>query len=474
MSPLKKNTDGIRRSASSGPVRLSPQSDASERVQDAPRGLGESEMELHWEKEGTPEKLYEMRTPLPEKEEYIEAPIIHKPFPARRSRSWGINDRRSFMGAYAGGIAIVAIFVLVSTVFARLTVTIKPRVEEAAIVRVGALFDTSVSKVLTEQKVIPAETFHFSRIVTRDFSATGRARVEERARGTATVYNAFNTSPQILVAGTRFVTDTGSIYRIQRGITVPAAKIAQGKIVPQGIEAHLVADIAGEGANTSGSVRLNVPGFQGTPRYEGFYAIVESGFAGGFQGEAVVVTAGDVKRAQEEVSKTAFSELEAEMGRKTPAGLLALKELREIEMVTIEAPKAGSRAVGPFSASAEAKGTALAFREADVAGLLVSLTLAEHRDREFISGSARLSYTIRTVDFEKGKAEVMIGGDLKIKHTIPEKELASLIAGKKEGTAAELFKTRQEVASFRLSFFPPWRATAPADPAKIRFRVENP
>src|SRR3989344_7499397 len=116
MSPPKKNTDGIRRSASSGPVRLSPQSDASERVQDAPRGLDESETELHWEKEGTPEKLYEMRTPLPEKEEYIEAPIIHKPFPARRSRSWGINDRRSFIGAYSGGIAIAAIFVLVSTV----------------------------------------------------------------------------------------------------------------------------------------------------------------------------------------------------------------------------------------------------------------------------------------------------------------------------------------------------------------------
>lgn len=452
MSPLQKNSDGIRKAGPAGPIHLSRQ----QARQEHPKSLQREEVE----RETADERREEARK---------EATFIHEPFaPRTASRSWGRK------GAYAGIVAVVLVFGLLTTVFARLTVTVKPTVEETEIVHVGALFDTSVSKVLHEQKVIPAEMLNFSRTVTRDFQATGRARVEERARGTAIVYNAFNSSPQLLVAGTRFTGNAGAIYRIQKAVTVPPAKIEQGKVVPQGITVELVADVAGDAGNIGGPLTLKIPGFQGGPRYEGFYAKADNGFSGGFRGDAEVVTAADLKRAEEEVSKQTFGELEADMGRKTPAGLQTFKELREIEMVKIQAPKVGSRAVGPFSVSAEAKGTALAFRETDVADLLASFTLAGRKDHEFIAGSARLTYTVRKVDFDKGKAEVTVGGDLKIKAKISERELAGLIAGKKESMAAELFKARSELSSFRMSFFPPWRSTAPSDPAKITFRVESP
>ena len=89
-----------------------------------------------------------------------------------------------------------------------------------------------------------------------------------------------------------------------------------------------------------------------------------------------------------------------------------------------------------------------------------------------MEGSARLAYTVKTVDFEKGRAEVAVAGSLKTKTRIPEQELAALVKGKKEGSVIELFKTRRELASFNLAFFPPWRSKAPSDPSKIRFRVE--
>lgn len=390
------------------------------------------------------------------------------PAPTLRKKSWGQ------WGAWTGGGVIVVAFILATTVFARLTVVVRPSVEEAQIVHVGMLLDTTARQVSTDRKIIPAEKLSFSRVVTREFPATGKARVEEGARGVILIYNAFNTSTQILVAGTRFATDTGAIYRIQKAVTVPGAKMEQGKLVPQAIEAEAVSDVKGDGANAAGPVTLKLPGFTGTPRYQGFYATAAQGFSGGFKGDSAVVTKEDITKAQEQVTKAAFSELEAEMGRKIPAGLLMLKELRDVEIVKVDIPRVGSRANGTFSVSAEAKGTALAFRESDAASVAAALALAGEKNRMIIPDSVRLSYAVRHADFDKGKAELTVGGDLKTKSVIAERELALLIAGKKEGRATELFKARPELASFSFSFFPPWRTTAPANAEKITFQVENP
>ena len=509
MNSFQKKSDGIRRSGVPEPIRLSAKRPAEDESLSAREREAELREEKTEEKHGAP--LRETRG-APEKID-DEMPILHIPSPGRRpslpagraslparaARWWTfgrgalgalrsaqrpaqethasvIRVNRSWgrMGAYAGVIAVAIIFILLSTVFARLTVTVKPRVEEAAIERVGALFDTSVSKVLVSQKVIPAEALHFSKSLSREFPATGSGRVDERARGTALVFNAFNTQPQLLVAGTRFTTDTGAVYRIQKALTVPGAAIEKGKIVPRSVAAELVADAGGGTGNAAGPMSLKIPGFAGSPRYQGFYAVAKQGFAGGFTGEGSIVTKDDLARAEEDLSKALFSELDAQMLRGIPAGLFLLKELREIQIVKMEAPKAGSRAEHTFSVSAEAKGEALVFREQDIVDLLASFALEGIKNQEFIPGSARLSYAVRNVDFEKGRAEVTVGGNLKIKEKIPERELASLIAGKKEGSAIEALKARRELARFTLSLFPPWRATAPGDPAKIRFRVETP
>lgn len=423
--------------------------------------------QVHPLPEPAEQELPEERTEEPTIRRWEPVLTIEKPIGLKPPRPW----RR--WGMLAGGAAMATLFVLVSTTFARLTVVIKPRVEEVTMENVAALFDTSVSKVLESQKVLPAERLTFSRTLAKEFPATGREVVQERARGRARIYNRFGSLPQPLVAGTRFATDSSLIYRIQKSVEIPGAKIEEGKIVPQSLEAELVADAAGEGSNLSGEVTLRIPGFKGGPRYEGFYAVVEQGFSGGLKGEATVVSKEDLKTGQEEATKTLFEELRQEMERKTPPGLTLLKELQEIQITKIEAPRPGTRR-DKFSVEAQASGEALVFREADVINLLSSFALEESKDQELVEGSARLSYAVRSIDFEKGRAEAALTGNFKTKAKVPEAELAALIKGKKEGSVIEAFKARRELASFSLAFFPPWRSKAPNDPAKIRFRVERP
>lgn len=400
--------------------------------------------------------------------------LARHPAPSGRSGAPATVPRRwSRWGILVGSAAVIVLFILSSTVLARLTVVVKPRMEEAALEEIGALFDTSVSKVLFSQKVIPAERLTFYRELVKEFTASGQESIQERARGKARIYNGFSSLPQPLVAGTRFAADSGMIYRIQKGVVVPGAKIEEGKIAPQSLEVEIIADALGEGANAAGEVTLKIPGFKGSPRYEGFYAVATQGFFGGFNGEATVVSKDDLKAAEEEATKTLFGELRAEMETKVPPGLSLLKGLLEIQIVKVNAPRPGTRGE-QFSVKAEAVGKTLVFREEDAVSLLKFFAIEEDSDQEFVEGSARLEYAVKSVDFEKGRAEVALSGSLKTMTRIPEQELAALIKGKKEGSVIEFFKTRRELASFNLTFFPPWRSKAPSDPAKIRFRVEGP
>ena len=171
------------------------------------------------------------------------------------------GGRKFWWGAAAGFVFLVVALTLVSTVFARVTLVLKPAVEKVAAEDIAVALDISVSKPLVPQRVIPAELLSFSKTVRKEFQATGTKMVEEKARGRVRIYNQYSSSSQGLVSTTRFLTQGGALYRLLKSVTVPGAKIEGGKIVPQFVEAELVADDPGEGSNASGEVKLSIPGF---------------------------------------------------------------------------------------------------------------------------------------------------------------------------------------------------------------------
>lgn len=380
---------------------------------------------------------------------------------------------RVFWGGTGAGLAaLIAVLALLSTVFARVTLILRPALEQISVEDVLVAFDTSVSKTLVSQRVLPAELFRFSRTERGEFSATGEKFVEEKARGTARIYNEFSSSPQALVATTRFLAPDGTLYRLSRAVTVPGAKVEDGKIVPQYIEAELAADTIGESGNKTGEIRLIIPGFKGSSKYEGFYGVAPAGFAGGFRGKARVVSEDDLKKAQEEITKNAYQLLERELAAKIPSEFKVTEGLRKIQISEIDAPRVNSPGER-FTAGASALADVFAFRGGDVVELLKELILKGDTAKEFVSGSEDIQYQVRAVDFAKGRAEVLLRGTVKVKSVISQDELATLVAAKKEGSILEALKKRSELAEYRIAFFPPWLFKAPADTEKIKFKVEN-
>ncbi|MCD6422247.1 hypothetical protein J7L13_02790, partial [bacterium] len=76
--------------------------------------------------------------------------------------------------------------------------------------------------------------------------ATGEKEVGAKARGKITIYNYWDSTPQVLIAHTRFQSvSTGKIFRIPEAVTVPGTRVQQGQVVPGTVEVEVVADEVG-------------------------------------------------------------------------------------------------------------------------------------------------------------------------------------------------------------------------------------
>lgn len=381
--------------------------------------------------------------------------------------------KRVFPWLITGAGGALLILVLLSTVFARLTLTLKPKVEGVTLRDTPAVFDISVARTLVSQRVLPAQKLEMSKKMTEEFEATGKKYIEERAHGSVKIFNSYSSSPQTLIQGTRLLADSGRIFRLAKTAIIPGAEINEGKIAPRFTEVEVVADVVGEEANVKDGTILRIPGFNGTPKYQGFYAVASGVFTDGFKGEAKIVSQEDIRRAQEELTKKIHQELQAEIARKIPPDFKFVEQLREIEISKIENPQPGTR-LDRFPVSVQGTARILVFREEDVREVVEDIALKGEKDKELLPGTMSVQYRVQDLDFGKGRAQVTLGGDMKIKSKIFKEEFAAIVQGKKEGSIIEALRGRPELASFRVSFFPPWIFKAPGDSQKIKLTIEEP
>ena len=386
----------------------------------------------------------------------------------------GGKKRRSALvkGIAAGGGGVIILFVLLSTVFARVTVILHPKVETVEVKDVAMVFDTSATEILAKQKIIPAAKLELTKSASKEFDSTGKKIADFKARGNVKIYNAFNTSSQALIATTRFVTDKGQLYRLPASVTVPPAKTEGGKIVPQFVEAELVADQTGESGNVSGEVRLEIPGFQGSAKYGKFYAVAAQGFSGGARGgERRIVTADDRTRASEEVTKQVYAELEKESAAKVPPDFTVVDTLRSIEVTKVDAPLPDTPA-DRFSVRADAMARLIVFREEDVVSFLRGLIVGVDQKKEIVPDSVSLTYTVRSADYAKGRAEVVLRGSIETRAIIPEGDMVQVLAGRSIREAEESLSSREDILSSVISRFPPWLLNVPKNAEKIRVQYK--
>ena len=253
---------------------------------------------------------------------------------------------------------------LVFSVLPRATITLNLKetsVNFADQVRV----DSVASNVLVESGriVLPGELLTARKNVELSFPASGVKQVQTKAAGKLTIWNAYSSKGQPLVAGTRVVSPDGKLFKLNQAVLVPGAKIEGGKIAPSSsTEAMVTADASGAEFNIPPAKNWRFPAFKGKPQYDGFYGESVAAMSGGFVGEQALPTGGDLAAARAKVSQTLQDALQSQLLVALADTFTVLEGTRQFKVVREEVRTGGADSK-VFSIFEEAELRELAFVE---------------------------------------------------------------------------------------------------------------
>jgi len=92
----------------------------------------------------------------------------------------------------------------------------------------------------------------------------------QKARGLVTIFN-LNSDAQVLIKSTRLTPSSGLIFRLDKTIVVPSAKVVNGKWTQGHLEVSITADKIGPEYKISPNT-FSVPAFIGSDKYDKIYA----------------------------------------------------------------------------------------------------------------------------------------------------------------------------------------------------------
>ncbi|MEK7546915.1 MAG: hypothetical protein AAB536_01915 [Patescibacteria group bacterium] len=311
---------------------------------------------------------------------------------------------------------------------------------------------------------LPAEVFRQQKNATRLFPGSGTAQVSQKSTANILIYNAYGSSKQMLVASTRFAAPDGKIFRLDSQVVVPGAGIKDGKIIPSSIEASVTADKAGTDYNVGPFDKMTIPGFKGTPRYEGFYGVMAKPATGGFVGQRRVATDQDIASAKDKTSQGLKDALQGGLLNNRPENFNILDGASSVNITKLNVNKSTDDN-GNFSVFGEASFQAIGFKNDGIKSLVESLMLKDYPNMTFTD--LKLDYKNVKSDFAAGQLTFSVAANGVLGPKFSGDDLKSKIAGKRLDEARTAVIGLPDVSSARISLWPFWMTKLPKNPDKI-------
>lgn len=314
--------------------------------------------------------------------------------------------------------------------------------------------------------IVPAAELSTTKDIAQSFPASGNANVSQKAKGIITIYNAYSSAPQLLVATTRFVTPNGKVFRLVNGVTVPGAQIVNGQIVHSSITAPIIADQAGDSYNVNSIAKLIIPGLQGTAKYDGFYGSIASSTSGGFVGNKAVPTVSDIATAKASTTAMLRSALQMAALVNNPENLKILDGATSTEILKLVVSTTTDQK-GNFTVFGEAAFRAIGFDETALKEFL--LTQIDNGGTVSSTFSAlNMSYGDVRADFAKGTVNFSLDAQGMVAAAFSPDDFRSFILGKSIADARGAIATLPGLANGTISVWPSWLTNIPSNSGKVQ------
>lgn len=431
------------------------------KVPKGPVLLHEMEQQIH----GVEEEVHEIEKVVREEDVSRQAKMAPVHVEARESGTGKRGGKKLF--AVLVFIAVLgAIYLGGERLFARAEITIQ--LKNTPWQDVSNL-TASTNATGVSASVIPAQIFSQTKTDQEFFQASGKSTVSEKAKGKITVYNAYSSQPQTLVATTRFQSPDGKIVRLVNQIIVPGAKITDGKIIPSSIATDVIADKPGADYNIGPLPKLTVPGFTGSPKYDGFYGALEAQLSRGFVGVRATPTASDLASAKEKTTQVLKSIFGSGLFDGAPSDFTILSGAKTTTIGRLVVDTSVNDQ-GKFSILGEAKMSTIGFRDDDVKGWL--LLKAQKADPAASFRSVDLSYANPQPDFGRGTLKLTVTSNGFTTPSFDAEVFRTSVLGKSAADVRALILKIPQLADGKLSFLPFWLGTVPTDPSRVKVTIE--
>ncbi|OGM91345.1 hypothetical protein A2999_02550 [Candidatus Wolfebacteria bacterium RIFCSPLOWO2_01_FULL_38_11] len=327
------------------------------------------------------------------------------------------------------------------------------------------------SGVDLSNRQIPAEIFSEVRNISLAFSAHGKKQVVRKASGEIAIYNSYSSDSQTLIAGTRLEDPDGKIFRLDKKIVIPGAKIREGKIESSSIKAMVTADKAGAEYNIGPTQKFTIPGLKGTPKYDGFYASSDQAMKGGLVGELLYPTEEDLKLAKEKTTIALKETAGSFIFSQIPKEYKVVEDSQQFTVLKEASDKEADES-GNFLYSLEGELKIIAFKEFDVLQLMTGLANKSLGKENLEAKEYKLEYSGSRPDFASGRLAVSLNYDSSFWQPIAVETFKNSIVRKKEGELKLFIFSLGSIEKATVSFWPFWVTSVPDNLKYIKVFVE--
>ncbi len=369
------------------------------------------------------------------------------------------------------GFSIIIAFIVSYLILPSAEIKISPKTEQKKfdLSLVGSTKIPYIDKTLNE---IPLQEVKVRKTKSREFQTTGEKELNEKAHGVITVYNEYSSSPQTLVATTRFESPDGKIFRIPQSMIIPGAAIEEGKIIPSSIDVEVFADQPGDDYNIR-PTDFTIPGFKGGPKFSGFYGRSKEAMTGGSTGKVRIVLKQDLAKAEETLTNELKQEIGEAIQEQIPEGFKVIEGGTKEEIVDVFPSAEVDDRVEKFSLEIEMAVRALLYKEEDLSNLIDLNLVSLVSDGQYpLSDTQKINWQDTNVDWDKIEASFSLEVEEEVASEIDINKLKSDLAGKKEVEVRKYLANQPEIEKAQVSFWPFWIKKIPTQEKKIKVIID--
>jgi hypothetical protein len=303
------------------------------------------------------------------------------------------------------------------------------------------------------------------------YDATGHKKVGGRASGTITIYNYWSSDPQPLVATTRFVhSSTNKLFRTTQDVTVPGTKIVEGESVPGTVTVNVRAEEIGDSYNV-GPGRFNIPGLP-TAKQEKIYGRTDSGLAGGYEKEILVVSQTDYSEAKEKLSVKIDEVIAKNIANQLENQAYDQLLDKQVDRILEESvnPAVGQEA-GSFKLTIKKQVQTLVYSQEDfLTAIKEKFDSNLTEDKELLKDNLTEQISVEKIEFdvEEEQAKIKVKVEGRVIAKIDEEIVKDNLIGKEEIEAERYLVGFSQIKDAQIDLWPFWVKSIPDSREKIK------